>query len=200
TTSYAALTVQRQGFRAGIVTSGAPSEAEALRAEGIAIASGPSAAPTIFENLYHNGHRQQFLRSRADDVRAATIPAAWRDAPVVHLAPLTQEVDPALAAEFPRALIGVTPQGWMRQWDAAGRVSMTTWANAAAVLERVDALVFSEQDVNGDEALIDRYARMARLAVVTRGSAGCVVYTAGKTHALPAYPAQEVEPTGAGDV
>lgn len=200
TTAYAALTARRLGCRAAIVTTGAPAEADALRAEGVAIASAPSAAPTIFENLYHGGQRLQYLRSRAADVPTDAVPSAWRAAPVVHLGPLTQEVDPALAELFPDALIGVTPQGWMRQWDAEGRVSMTEWANAPAVLERADALVFSEQDVNGDEALIDRYARMARLAVVTRGSAGCVVYTGGKTHAMPAYPAQEIEPTGAGDV
>jgi sugar/nucleoside kinase (ribokinase family) len=74
------------------------------------------------------------------------------------------------------------------------------WENAAAVLAQVDALVFSEQDVNYDQGLIDRYVAMAKLAVVTRGSAGCVVHTAGTSCSLAAYPALEVEPTGAGDV
>ena len=200
TTAYAALTAQRLGRRAAIVTAGAPDEAKALRRHGILIASAPSPAPTIFENLYRDGRRQQFLRSRAADVSADAIPAAWRAAPVAHLAPLTQELDPAIAAAFPRALVGVTPQGWLRRWDAEGRVSSTPWQQAADALTRVDALVFSEQDVDEDEALIERYVGMARLAVVTRGAAGCVVYTEGRSCALPAYPAREVEPTGAGDV
>lgn len=200
TTSYAALTAQRLGYRAGIVTSGAPREADALRAAGIAIASTPARAPTIFENVYHNGNRQQFLRSRASDITATTIPASWRQARVVHLGPLAQELDPALAAEFPQALVGATPQGWLRGWDADGRVVAVPWENAAAVLAQVDALVFSEQDVNYDQGLIDRYVAMAKLAVVTRGSAGCVVYAAGTSCTLAAYPTREVEPTGAGDV
>ncbi|MFI5268956.1 MAG: PfkB family carbohydrate kinase, partial [Chloroflexota bacterium] len=154
----------------------------------------------IFENVYHHGNRQQFLRSRAGDIAATTIPASWRQARVVHLGPLAQELDPVIAAEFPQALVGATPQGWLRGWDADGRVAAVPWENAAAVLARVDALVFSEQDVNYDQGLIDRYVAMARLAVVTRGSAGCVVYTAGTSCSLAAYPAREVEPTGAGDV
>jgi 1D-myo-inositol 3-kinase len=200
TTAYGALTAARLGYRAAIVTAGAPREAEELRRAGIRIASTPSAAPTIFENLYHDGARQQFLRSRADDVLASTIPPSWRRAGVVHLGPLAQELDPAIAAEFPDALIGATPQGWLRGWDADGRVSPAPWEHAAAVLARVDALVFSEQDVNYDQRLIDRYVAMARLAVVTRGSKGCVVYRAGTSCNVAAYPATEIEPTGAGDV
>jgi len=200
TTAYGALTAQRLGYRAAIVTAGAPTEAEQLRRAGILIASTPSAAPTIFENVYKGGGRQQYLRSRAGEVLAATIPPAWRQARVVHLGPLAQELDPAISAEFPDALIGATPQGWLRGWDANGRVGPVPWENAAAVLARVDALVFSEQDVNYDQRLIDRYVAMARLAVVTRGSIGCVVYTEGTSCTLAAYPTTEVEPTGAGDV
>jgi sugar/nucleoside kinase (ribokinase family) len=200
TTSYGALTAQRLGYRAAIVTSGAPREAEELRRAGIQVASTPAAAPTIFENIYQGGSRQQFLRSRAGDVLASTIPPAWRQAPVVHLGPLAQELDPVIAAEFPAALVGATPQGWLRGWDADGRVWPVPWENAAAVLARVDALVFSEQDVNYDQSLIDRYVAMARLAVVTRGNMGCVVYTEGTSCTLAAYHTDEVEPTGAGDV
>lgn len=200
TTSYGALTAQRLGYRAAIVTAGAPAEAEALRQAGILIVSAPSPAPTIFENSYQGGNRQQFLRSRAENVPATAIPPTWRQAPVVHLGPLTQELDPALVGEFPGAVIGVTPQGWLRGWDAAGRVAAVPWEHVATVLARADALVFSEQDVNYDQSLIDRYVAMARLAVVTRGSAGCVVYSEGTSCTLPAFPTDEVEPTGAGDV
>jgi 1D-myo-inositol 3-kinase len=200
TTAFGALTAARLGYRAAIVTAGAPPEAEELRRAGILIASTASAAPTIFENIYHDGGRQQFLRSRAGEVLATSIPPAWRQARVVHLGPLTQELDPGIAAEFPHALVGATPQGWLRGWDADGRVGPVPWENAAAVLARVDALVFSEQDVNYDQRLIDRYVAMARLAVVTRGSAGCVVYNQGTACSLAAYPTREVEPTGAGDV
>lgn len=200
TTSYAALTAQRLGYRAAIVTTGAPPEAEALRQAGIAIASAPSLAYTVFENIYEGNTRRQFLRSRADNIQPAAIPPAWRSARVVHLGPLTQEVDIAVAQSFPDAVIGATPQGWLRGWDESGRVYAVPWDNAAATLAEIDALVFSEADVNYDQALVDRYVALARLAVVTRGSAGCVVYTEGRACELPAYPTTEVEPTGAGDV
>ncbi len=200
TTSYGALTARRLGYRAAIATAGAPPEAEALRAEGILISSLASDAPTIFENVYRGGERQQFLRSVAAPVTADAIPLHWRQARVVHLGPLTQELDVTIAKGFPDALVGATPQGWLRQWDSAGKVSATDWKDAEDTLSQIDALVFSEQDVSGDRALIDRYTRLARVAVLTRGSEGCVVYSDGATCSLPAFPTHEVEPTGAGDV
>jgi sugar/nucleoside kinase (ribokinase family) len=200
TTSYAAITAHRLGYRAAIVTAGAPPEATVLEAEGVRVFSAPSPAYTVFENVYQGGLRQQYLRSRAADVTVAGMPEAWTRAPVVHLGPLTQEVDPALATHFPDALIGATPQGWLRKWDAEFRVGWTPWADIDRAVEYIDALVFSEMDVNRDEAVIERYARAARLAVVTRGELGSDVYLKNRVEHMPAYAAQEVEPTGAGDV
>ena len=36
---------------------------------------------------------------------------------VVQLGPLCQELDASLVTKFPRSLVGVTPQGWMRGWS-----------------------------------------------------------------------------------
>lgn len=200
TTSYGALTAQRLGYRAAIVTTGAPREAERLRQEGIEIVSHPSSQVTVFENMYHHGLRTQFLRSRADDVTTSGMPERWRQARVVHLAPLTQELDGAIALEFPDALRGVTPQGWMRAWDASGRIRAIDWVNPGAVLSHIQVLVFSEQDVDGDERTIEEYVNLAQIAVVTRGVKGCTVFWEGQSCDLPAYTVEEVDPTGAGDV
>ncbi|MCL4541076.1 MAG: PfkB family carbohydrate kinase [Chloroflexi bacterium] len=200
TTSYGALTAQRLGYRAAIVTTGAPKEAEQLRREGVEIASHPSRQVTIFENEYHHGLRTQFLRSRAGDVTTDGMPEQWRWARVAHLAPLTQELDGAVALEFPEALRGVTPQGWMRTWDESGRIRAVSWADPGTVLSHVQILVFSEQDVDGDEATIQEYVRLARIAVVTRGAKGCTVFWNEQSCDLSAYAVDEVDPTGAGDV
>jgi sugar/nucleoside kinase (ribokinase family) len=88
----------------------------------------------------------------------------------------------------------------MRRWDADGRVSSKPWQDAERVLSRVDVLVFSEQDVGGDEVLIQRYLELAQTGVVTRGRRGATVFSAGSCRHFPAFRAHEVDPTGAGDV
>jgi 1D-myo-inositol 3-kinase len=118
----------------------------------------------------------------------------------VLLGPLVGEIGLDWLQAFPSALVGVTPQGWMRQWDAAGKVSSQPWKEAERILRNVDVLVFSEHDVAGDEVVIQRYVEMARTGVVTRGQRGASVSCGGSWRHFPAFRAQEVDPTGAGDV
>ena len=56
-----------------------------------------------------------------------------RNAPIIHLAPIAQELDAGLAKQFPTSLVGVTPQGWMRGWDENGKVFATDRARAVEV-------------------------------------------------------------------
>jgi len=200
TAVYAAITARNLGHSVAILTSGAPPEVQDLRDRGICVYSIPSASTTIFENMYQGGHRTQYLRSVADVIHPADLPAAWKGAATVHLGPVAQEVDPLFSTSFEHSLVGVTPQGWMRAWDETGRVRFHPWDTARQLLDHVDVLVFSEQDVNGETQLVEQYAAMAKLAVVTRGDQGCDLMIDGTLHRLPAYPTQEVDPTGAGDV
>src|SRR5512143_3207081 len=133
---------------------------------------------TTFENVYTRTGRQQTLHAVAERLTPDRFPAALT-ADVVHLAPVAQQVDLRWLDQFPGALIGVTPQGWLRQWDAQGRVSPIGWAEAAEVLPRAAAVIISSEDVAHDEALVQQWAQQARLLVVTRGAQGCSVYQPG---------------------
>ena len=106
----------------------------------------------VFENVYTSAGRQQTLLAVAERLTPDRFPAA-QTADIVHLAPIAQEVDLGWLNHFPGALIGVTPQGWLRQWDAQGSVSPTGWAEAAEVLPRADVVIISSEDVAHDEAL-----------------------------------------------
>ena len=119
--------------------------------------------------------RHQTLHAVAERLTPDRFPATLA-ADVVHLAPIAQEVDLAWLDRFPGALIGVTPQGWLRQWDAQGRISPIAWADAAKVLPRADAVIISIEDVAHDEALVQQWAAQARMLVVTRGAHGCTVH------------------------
>lgn len=201
TVTYSAFTVQSLGLQAGIVTRADPTMGFSLLTDrGIWVASGLSAQTTTFENIYVGDRRTQYVRAVADSITPKDVPQAWRSAPIVHLGPLAQEMDEAIVELFPKALIGVTPQGWMRQWDGTGRVSPKVWERAEFLLPRADVLVISEEDIGGDLHLVDFYVRLTRIVVVTNGWKGSTVYADGECRQLPPRVAREVDPTGAGDV
>lgn len=200
TATYAALTARNLGQRVGVLTSAAfePGLVDVLY--GAQVARLPAEETTRFVNSYVDGNRQQHVEARAEPLRAEMLLPAWRTAPIVHLAPIADELDPDLVEAFPRALLGITPQGWMRAWDEQGLIHAVPWADAERALARADAVVFSEQDLP-DPSWIDRYAAQARLLVVTRGERGASFYHAGAWHHSPAFQCKrEVDPTGAGDV
>jgi sugar/nucleoside kinase (ribokinase family) len=201
TATYAAMTVRALGYRVGILTSAGDDLPLDTLFAGSALRVVPAAQTTTFENIYHDGHRSQFLRARAAPLRPAHLPPEWRQAPIVHLGPLAQEVDPAFVDQFPATtLIGVTPQGWLRRWDATGRVGFQPWTAAERILERADAMVLSPEDVGDDEADLQQYLQLARLAAVTHSWQGATLCAQGCQVVFPAYNVQEVDPTGAGDV
>jgi len=202
TVTYSSLTACNLGRETGIVTRADPAlDLSRFAACGIAVHRLPSPVTTTFENIYLDGTRYQYIRAVAAPIVPADVPAAWRAAPIVHLGPLAQELSRDMLVLFDQALIGVTPQGWMRRWDGTGLVRPVPWAEVEEVLARADVLVFSEHDVAGDVATIHRYAGLARIMVVTQGHRGCTVYVRGqRPRHFPAFPAHEVDPTGAGDV
>lgn len=200
TATYASLTAQRLGVKVGVLTS-VPTDLDLSQAlRGIEVHSVPSALATTFENIYQGHTRRQFVHGLASPLQPAHLPAAWRGAPIVLLCPLVGELGLDWLGVFPKSLVGVTPQGWMRQWDEQGLVRHRAWSEAQQILAGVDVLVFSEEDVARDTALIREYSRLVRIAVVTRGWQGATVFWNGNPRQFPAYRAREVDQTGAGDV
>ena len=201
TVTFASLTACNLGQRTAVVTRASPDLNLARVYQGVEVLRLPSPATSTFQNLYStNGMRTQYLRAVADPIKAEDIPPAWREARIVLLGPLTNELEGGIARVFPNSLIGVTPQGWMRRWDGDGRVFPKPWEGAAEVLDYARVVVFSENDVERDEKAIQTYARLADILVVTKGARGATVYHRGEVRHFPAFETIEVDPTGAGDV
>ena len=200
TSLYAALTAYRLGRRVAVVS--APAELPPDWPAAIQLLFHASPTPPTFENIYTPEGRTQILHTASQPITFDAIPEAWRGAPVVHLGPILGETPQELVAAFPRALLGVTPQGWMRRWDEPlpGPVIYEPWRPAPVLLAQIDALVLSIEDVRGDEALAASYAQHCRLVVVTRGASGATLFVDGAPHQLGAFAATEHDPTGAGDV
>jgi sugar/nucleoside kinase (ribokinase family) len=200
TSLYASSTAQRLGQRVAVVS--APAELPPDLPETIMVAFHDSPTPPTFENQYTPQGRHQILHAASEPIALADIPDAWRSAPIVHLGPVLGETPETLVHAFPGALLGVTPQGWMRAWgpDLPGPIRYHSWHPDVDLLQRIDALVLSIEDVKGDEALVAAWARHCKLVALTRGARGATLFIAGAPHDVPAFPAAERDPTGAGDV
>jgi len=199
TVAYSALTARALGLRVGIVTS-AGSDISLEPLSGIPIVSIGSNTSTTYENLYFGQRRVQYLRAQASRIELDRVLHPWRTAPIIHIGPIANEVDSVLPNGFSPTLLGLTPQGWMRQWDADGLVSPCQWTNSELALAQANAVVLSREDVNGDDLLIEHMAGQTRILVVTEGSAGAVLYWHGDRRRFRAPTVQEVDATGAGDI
>lgn len=201
TVSYGAYTAVAFGLRVAILTSTAPGE-PLLRdlPPQAAVVSIPAEHTTTFDNRYTGNLRTQYMYHRALTLLPDMLPPAWREARLIHLAPIAYEVDPAFSTAFGDHPICVTPQGWMRRREADGRVTTIPWAAAGQVLPRARLTVLSEEDIRHDPSLESVFAGMAPLMALTRAERGGTLYLSGQPADYPAYPATLVDPTGAGDV
>ena len=199
TVAYSALTARALGLRVGIVTSVGP-ETSLGSLKDIPIISIESPQSTTFENIYSKQGRLQYLRAQAAHIDLNSVPELWRRASIIHLGPLANEIEPILPKDFSPALLGITPQGWMRKWDVDGRVSPSAWTDAESALAQAGVVVISREDVGSDDEVIEHMAHQTRVLAVTEGAAGAVLYWNGDRRRFRAPEVQEVDATGAGDV
>ena len=140
----------------------------------------PSSTSTTFTNIYRDGVRTQVVTALARPINPADLPAAWATRVVLLRAARGKEVPASWTAIFPRALLGVTPQGWMRragmpQATSARRAGRTWPAPAPRRRRRPQP----REDVGGDDAYIAELASQARLLVITDGWHGATIYMGG---------------------
>jgi 1D-myo-inositol 3-kinase len=206
TVTYSSLAVQRLGLQAAVVTACALEDEdlfEPLREAGVWVAAVPSTHSTSFRNVYDaEGHRTQYLHGQADPIQWSDVPAEWRGAPIVHLGPIAQELPADMPGRFPYCLLGITPQGWMRSWNDEGRVAHSAWPVHPALngLPDSSCLVLSIEDLDFHPELVEHYVKLAPIVVITGGYDPALLYRRGDHVTVPAFPANSIDPTGAGDV
>ena len=213
TVTFAALTAYRLGLIAAITTCGDADLVAELpaRLPKIGLAVRTSTATTVFVNTYNEGFRTQYLRARADQLQLEDVPEAWRQASIVLIGPLDQELSPSFIKHFPRShgsIFAATPQGWLRRWDEDGRVWPAPWTAAEDILPLLDVLILSHDDLlpfadgnrTNADAMLSKWSMQVPLLVATDGKHGATLFQHGIEEHFPAYPAHEVDPTGAGDV
>lgn len=199
TVAYSALTARALGLRVGIVTS-FKEGLSLVELADIPIVNVPAAHTTTFENISTPHGRRQVLHQRAESITFEHIPQAWRTAPIVHLAPIADEVEPSLTEKLSGSLLGVTPQGWMRTWNEQGQVSPKPWQDNQQALEHAGAVILSVEDVAWNLELVEEMSHHARLLCLTEGAAGSVLYWSADRRRFRPPVMQEVDGTGAGDI
>lgn len=201
TVAYAGLTARALGLRTGVLTGARPDLGLELL-NSLHVERVPSEVNTSYENLNSDsGTRTQILHSRAAALQSAHLPPAWRSVPIVHLGPIADELDGTMLRELEVDLVGATPQGWMRTWDAEGRTSPSPWRFSATLRERVDAVVLSLEDLGSDPSLAESLARHFDPLVVTAAGQGADVYSERRIHHLDAVQVGPyLDATGAGDI
>jgi sugar/nucleoside kinase (ribokinase family) len=197
---YAAVTADRLGLSAGILTSHGDDFPLELIPPRIEVVSVPAKATTVFEHELSAGERAMRVTSVAAALSENDVPDDWHDASLVLLAPVINEVDAALAMAFADASIGAAAQGWLRGLRRDGAVRTMRWDAARQTLRRLQGLFLSAEDVRGQEAAMTEWVQRVPVAVVTAGAHGALLYVNGDRYEVRPRRAVEADVTGAGDV
>jgi len=206
TVTFAAAVAARLGRRPTVITYAAPDTDFSVMPPQTELIVLPSSSTTAFANIYTPHGRIQYCYTPAPQITAADIPAAMRCPRIALMGPIADEVAPDVAPIFaPETLVAAVPQGWMRRWDADGRVHSKEWETAAEILPFLDVLVLSLEDFDADWSRLAPAFHLAPMIVVTEYKEGSTVFQKQGGGAIletkiPPRPAHEVDPTGAGDV
>ena len=199
TATFASEQVRRLGLRVGIVTRIGPELSLQEVLADVAVAGRPSKSTTCFENVYENGRRHQRVLAQAEPLAAEDIPSAWRAAPMVLLGPVIGEVPPGLGEAFPRSLVGVSAQGWLRRIDRQRRVWRRAWSGPP-FWSGCQVLFVSYEDLGRRRDQVSRWAEEVPVVALTADRRGAHLHVEDRWRSIKAFPVREVDPTGAGDV
>jgi sugar/nucleoside kinase (ribokinase family) len=194
---YSALQAARLGLRTLIVTRGVPHELQELlepyRSE-LDVEIEPAEHTTTLETWGEGNSRRQRLLGWA----GAFDDAIALDAAILHLAPIARETPRAWRGRA--ELVGLTPQGLVRAWDARGDISRVA-LDAEQLPWRIDAAVLSAGERESCGELIAA-APPGRVLAVTAGALATTILQTGHAplEVPPRASATPRDDLGAGDV
>ncbi len=199
TVSYAGLTAAAMGAEVGIVTAcAADVDLQALMPTDLITI--PSEQTTTFRNVEIMGKRTQNISARGRSISLDMLPAEWRNADVVHLAPVADEIELESLDLIPPASLYMTPQGWLRSWDENGMVSKRSWLGVGEALSEARAVVCSLEDLGDDLSAALEMANQIPLLVVTRSENGATLFVDGKMDEIDGIEVETIDSTGSGDI
>ncbi len=192
TVTFAAITAQRLGRRPSVVTRAAATTDLTAMGDGVDLVRLSSATSSTFANIYTPKGRVQYCFTPAPPITAGDIPARLRSPRIALMGPIAAEITPDVATVFgDDTLVAAIPQGWMRRWDADGRVHSKAWTERDAFLPHLDVLILSLEDIDGNLSHLAPFFAQVPLLILTEYRDGSTVYQrqADGTYAMTKVPA-----------
>jgi hypothetical protein len=187
------------GLRVGLFTScGQDIDLEAM--EDIEILNQESPLTTTFKNQYSGSERNQVLLERAPDLDLNLLPDNWKNARIIHFAPVANEIainSGELIADSPTYY---SLQGWLRKWDNNGEISPIQFPNIPRLPGNPLGGFLSIEDLGNDRTFLDPLRDLFPLLILTLGPDGAQLYQGQNVSSVPSPPVSESDPTGAGDI
>jgi sugar/nucleoside kinase (ribokinase family) len=125
-------------------------------------------------------------------------PVEIGDASVVHLAPVSGEVQAGTAGS-PSCFVGITPQGMARRWGPDGRIELARLP-PAALPNPCSALVISEAELDACGDAFAFAVKRGAVGAITHGERSAEIRTAERSFSAPVPAITAVDELGAGDV
>lgn len=210
TALYSALTAAKLGARVAVLTRGVfGREVAGMKVpplepyldDRISIIVQDAEVPTTFINEYRADRRIQTMPHWAGEIDLNGLPPHWRNAKIVHLGPIADELEPRNCVGLTSQFLGATPQGWMRSWprSTGGRVNHVPLKLPGALIERLDSVIVNIEELPYTREVVNRVGDR-RVSVVTRDDEGSQVIANGEKIDLAGHNVKVVDPSGAGDV
>ncbi len=199
TALFAALTAHQLGARVAILTTAASDLDVSMIPADVELMLIPSPVTTTFRNTYEHNARTQYMYTRAATLPLEELGRAPR-ARVTHLGPVAYEIPAYDPSDVHGGFVGLTAQGMLRHVAPDKQVTTDARLLRRMSFDGIHAMVLSEEDVNGDGASVVAAAERLPIVALTRAERGATVWFEGQRREVPAFQANVVDPTGAGDV
>lgn len=210
---YAGLICARFGMDVQVMTKVGPDfpddQAVWLARNGVSLKANdrsPARPTTRFRIESGTGSRLLTMTSRCEDLTKDQLPDVRLNGSLVS--PIAGEVSPSILTEISARsdFTLLDPQGFVRSFDHAGRVSMVELRDKS-ILPKVDAVKMDRGEAealtgkpNPKDALLKLNSVGVRKAVLTQGADLCHVLDGGRVYAIGVPKVQVVDSTGAGDI
>lgn len=199
TAAFSGLTGHALGLNTGIV-SAFSDDLDIQPLKPLWIKHIPSPNTATFKNISDGVHRTQYMYQTAVRVSREHCPEFSQPPGLVHLGPLTPEIDPEILSCYQDSLKCMTPQGWFRSVDDQFRVKHQLWENYEHHMSQADIAAISVDDVQGNEGIISKMAAAVPILAVTENFRGARVYWHNDARFIKAPEVKYVDDTGAGDI
>jgi hypothetical protein len=168
TVAYAGLTAHALGRKVGILTAAA-SDLDLQPLDELQILRIDSVESSTFQNRYMNGERQQHIIARADKLRFEMLPEVWSSVMLLHCGPVADEIEASFITSVSYEQLCLTPQGWLRQWDEQGVISLKSWDTIRSRLTPSSIVVLSQEDLGGTLKYAQEIANTCKILAITLG-------------------------------